>query len=69
MSKFKIYEFNFKGLWLGGKVLVVSTNKEQAEKHARKEVDGMGYPNDPLEFVTEYDIHEGSVPYSYNGSY
>ena len=69
MSKFKIYEFIFKGMCLGGKVLVVSTNKEQAEKHARKEVDGMGRPNDPLEFVAEYDIHEGSIPYSWNGDY
>lgn len=69
MSKFKIYEFSFDGLWIAQKVLVVSTSREQAEFHARKRIKDEGFDPDTIEFVDVYEVGEGVVPYFNNGDY
>lgn len=69
MSKFKIYSFSFKGMFLGGNVIVVSVSEGQARKHARKRIDDMGFPEKEMHLDEICEIKEGSIPYEYNGDY
>lgn len=69
MSKFKVYHFRFAGLWMGGQILIVATSKEKAEKIARERVDDLGFKDDKIELVSEYDVVEGIIVYEYNGDY
>jgi beta-lactam-binding protein with PASTA domain len=68
-SKFKVYQFDFKGLWLGGEIHVVAESQERAEIEAKAHVKESGYKPETVELKETEEIREGKVIYFYDGDY
>jgi hypothetical protein len=51
MSKFKIYQFSYDALWLGGTILVAAETEEQARAAAAAEVHKNKYNPETLELT------------------
>lgn len=69
MSKYKVYEFSYKGSWLGGVILAISTSEADALIVVKAEVSKKGYNPDTLKLETTSDITNGAIIYNDNGDY
>ncbi|MDD2269571.1 MAG: hypothetical protein PHY15_08550 [Eubacteriales bacterium] len=68
MSKYKVYEFSYKGEWLGGVILIISTSEEDALSVAKAKLLKQGR-KDSLKFEKTSDITNGAIIYNDNGDY
>ncbi len=69
MSKYKVYEFTYKGEWLSGVILIISTSEEDALSVAKAELLKQGRKSDSLKFEKTSDITNGAIIYNDNGDY
>jgi CO/xanthine dehydrogenase Mo-binding subunit len=64
----KIYIHSGKGYWLGSKVIVVASSKEEAETLISEVLISIGLNKEPLN-IEEISIKNNSVIYADNGDY
>lgn len=62
------YQFSFKGLWIGGNIIVVAHSQEDAERLAREQVNSE-FPNDEITLEYINTLNEPKVIYYDNGDY
>lgn len=63
------YEFTFKGLWLGGKVVVVAPEFQEALRLASVPVTARHFEPSTLELTDWKEITLPDVVYFYDGNY
>lgn len=68
----KIYDFRFKGLWMGGEIIIVAKTEEDAlriaTEHINKDQDLSEEQKKDLRLLETHEIEEKIILY-YNGDY
>lgn len=69
MNELSIYEFSYKGIWLGGHILIIASSEENATEVAKQKVVEQDLNPDTLILMRTKEIKEGYIIYNDNGDY
>jgi len=66
-----VWTYDFYGSYLGGTVVVIAGTSITAKKHAKIEIEKLGYDWDDsnVELISKRKVKPGTIAYSWDGDY